>query len=217
MPEQVTLSELLPGYPEDHPQTLPDLLDADPDSISHPAAWTLRKQVVEVSRAREKHYVSGPKDAFRLLRNNYVLHPWSGKWASYGLSANRQVLMQPGTSGGMASMCVRTPIIPKADDLPRLPNIGKPTSRRPGWLVLYGGEPDVLSKPGVSKGLATLYRRKPIADVLFYHCDKNSGVTPTLWSCRAGVGMRETGAPNGEVVPFPDVDALNAIRKEMTQ
>ena len=216
MPELSTLSEAFPGYPDDHPQTLQELVDADPDTIHHPTAWFLRKQAVEVRRSTEKHYINGPKDAFRMLRNNYVLHPWTGKWSSYGLSENRQVIMVPHPNGGTTSLRARTAIIPKPDDLPRLPRSRGQHTRQPAWLILHGGTPDVLSKPGVARGLATLNRRCPIADVLFYHCDKEGGIPPTLWSVRAGLGMRETGSPEGVTLAFPDVDALNEIRKEMT-
>lgn len=200
-------------YPEDHPQTLRALLDADPDTISHPLAWFLRSQAVEVKRSSEQHYVNSPHDAFRLLRNGYVLHPWTGKWVAYALTGSRTVLHVPHPRGGVTPLRVRTPIIPKVDDLPRLPKGTAEARRLPTWLVIYGGTPDVMSKPGVARGLATLRRRAPVADVLFFHKDPDNGIPPTLWSLQAGVGMRESGNANGTQVPFPDPAALEEARR----
>lgn len=200
------------SYPEDHPQTLRELLDADPDEISHPLAWFLRSQAVEVKRSAEQHYVNGPKDAFKLLRNGYVLHPLTGKWSAYALSEQRQVINVPHARGGVVPLRVHTPIIPKATELPRLPPNSPNASKRPAWLLIYGGNPEVLSKPGVARGLATLRRRAPISDVLFFELDKDGGKPPTLWSLVAGVGLADTGSAGGRSVAFPDLEALNAAR-----
>lgn len=216
MPEPTSLAEALASlgpYPDDHPQTLQALIDADPETLHHPLAWFLRAQAVDVRRSTEKHYINGPKDAFKLLKNNYVLHPWTGKWTAYALSENRQVIMTPHKNGGTTPLRKHTAIIPKVEDLPRLPRGSGRDTRQPAWLLIYGGGPEVLSKPGVARGLSTLQRRATVADVLFYQCDKDAGVTPTLWSVRAGKGTQETGAPEGRVVEFPDVDALNEARR----
>jgi hypothetical protein len=211
-----TLAEAIAAfgdYPADHPDTLQALLDADPDTISHPLAWFLRKQGLEVRRSAEKHYVNSPKDALKLLKNGYVLHPWTDKWVAYALSENRQVITVPHAKGGTTPMSRRTAIIPKAEDLPRLPTAAARSTRRPAWLVIYGGNPEVLSKPGVARGLATLRKRVDVADVLFFSRDKQSGVPPTLWSVLAGHGMTETGAPGGQQVEFPDAEALQEVRR----
>ena len=216
MPEPTTLREAIASFgnlPDDHPQTLQELVDADPDTLHHPLAWFLRREAVEVRRATEKHYINGPKDAFKLLKNNYVLHPWTGKWTSYALSENRQVITVPHAKGGTTPLRKHTPIIPKVDDLPRLPRGSGKSTRQPAWLIIHGGDPEVLSKPGVAKGLATLQKRVTVADILFYSCDKNAGVPPTLWSVRAGLGTQETGAPEGRRVEFPDAEALNEVRR----
>ena len=201
------------AYPEDHPQTLHELLEADPDTLSHPLAWALRAQAVEVMRSTEQHYIHSPKDAFKLLRNGYVLHPWTGKWTAYALSSHRQVMYVPHPRGGTTPLKVHTPILPKADGLPAIPPDMRTSAKSPAWLVIFGGDPEVMSKPGVAKGLATLRRRAPIADVLFFHKDTETGVPPTLWSLVAGVGMSDTGSAGGQAVAFPDLDALNEARR----
>lgn len=216
MSDPKTLAEAIASfgpYPEDHPQTLRGLLDADPDTIKHPLAWFLRAQGMDVRRSAEQHYINGPADALRLLRNGYVLHPWTGKWASYALSGSRTVMHTPHPRGGNTPLRVRTAIIPKHEDLPPLPRHGRDGQKSPAWLVIYGGTPEVLSKPGVARGLATLRRRAPVADVLFFHKDADAGIPPTLWSIQAGVGMADTGSAGGRRVEFPDADALNEARR----
>lgn len=218
MPEPNTLTEALATlgpYPADHPQTLRGLLDADPESLSHPLAWFLRREAVEVQRSTEAHYIHGPKDAFRLLKNGYVLHPWTGKWTSYALSESRQVIKVPHPRGGTTPLRKATPIIPKLTELPDLPrSAGRDgrSTKTPAWLLIFGGTPEVLSKPGVARGLATLQARGTVADVLFFDRDKQSGRPPTLWSLKTGCGVQENGDPDGLRVEFPDEEALNEAR-----
>lgn len=211
-PRTLTEALALGPYPEDHPQTLADLVAADPDTLSHPLAWFLRKQAIEATRAAERHYVTGPKDALRLLGNGYALHAWDGAWVSYGLSADRQVILTPHEKGGVRAMRKATRLIPKVEDLPELPAGQSVSGKRASWLVIFGGTPEVLSKPHVAQGLATLQRRLPIADIVFYSCSADGGQAPTLWSVRAGTGVTETGGPGGTEVPFPDLEALAEVR-----
>lgn len=201
------------SYPADHPQTLRALLDADPDKITHPLAWFLRSQSVDVKRSSEQHYVNGPKDAFKLLKNGYVLHPWTGKWVAYALSSQRQVINVPHERGGVTPLRFHSPLIPKATDMPRLPVGSSQSEKQPAWLLIFGGGPEVLSKPGVARGLATLRRRTPVSDVLFFHRDIETSTPPTLWSLVAGVGMSDTGSAGGREVPFPDAEALDEARR----
>lgn len=215
MPDTRKLSDVIPGYPEDHPQSLRELIDASPESITHELAWFLRKEGVEVRRSSERHYINGPEDAFTLLKNKYVLHPLTGRWSSYALSETRQVITVPHQSGGSVPLRAHTPIIPKAKDLPPLPRAHGKSTKQPGWLIIHGGTPDVLSKPGVARGLAHLQETVSVRDILFYSYDKNAGVPPTMWSVRAGKGLQDTGASDGNLVEFPDLDALAEVKERM--
>lgn len=216
MAEPKSLTEMFGGsYPTDHPQSLRELMAADPDTISSELAWELRKQVIAAARASDRHSINSPLDAFSLLKNGYALHPWTGKWTTYALSEARELVMEPHPRGGMTPTRVYTPIIPKVDDLPRLPPARRGGGAHvPKYLVVYGGAPQVLSKDHVAQGLASLVRRVPVADVLFFDKGKESGTAPTMWSLRAGVGMRENGSKSGLTVGFPDPIALNEARKE---
>lgn len=214
------LSDLVPGYPEDHPQTLKALWEADPDQIHHQVAWELRRMTFEAVRSTGAKRVHSPIEAFTLLKNGYALRPLEGAWTSVGLSETREVIRVPHHRGGVATLRVYTPLIPKVDDLPVLPRTpGRRSGKTAAWLVIYGGTPEVLSKPGVAKGLATLRRRLPrekragVADILFFHKDLEAGVPPTLWSVMAGCGMQENGSPEGVRLEFPDPEALETVRK----
>lgn len=209
--EPTLLSEAIPGYPADAPQTLMDLLEADPKSVTHPVAQLLVKQAVKAVRSAEKHYVRGPEDVLHLLSNDRVLRPWDGAWVSYGLSADRQVILRPNAHGTLSSLRKATRLLPKADELPEFPRSSWRGSKKPVWLVIYRGRPEVLDKPHVTAGLATLARRAPIGDICFYDCDADAGIAPTLWSMRARIGVTTTGGPGGTAVEFPNPDRLKEV------
>jgi hypothetical protein len=209
--EPATISQALSAYgqyPEDHPQTLTDLVSAEPDTITHPLAWFLRKQAIATTRASEKHHIRGPADVMKLLSNKYVLHPWDGKWVSYALNADREVILVTDDSGRTKSLRKATQRIPRKEDLPDIPASAWRGSKRPAWLVIFGGNPDVLDKEFVARGLATLQRTTSIADICFYECDPDAELPPTLWSVRAGVGMSTGDA----AVPFPTPETLEEVR-----
>lgn len=208
-----TLSEAiaqLGPYPIDHPQTLTDLLAADPESINHDLAWFLRKQVLNATRAGERHYVRGPGDVLNLLKNGYALHSWENTWVSYGLSADRQVILMNDDKGGMRSMRKATPLLPKSSDLPNFPASAKRGTKPPAWLVIYGGTPEVLEKDHVTAGLNALVRSVPVADICFYASDPEAGLPPTLWSVRARSGVSASSG-RGSAVPFPNLEKLSEV------
>lgn len=196
------------SYPEDHPQTLTDLVNADPSTITHPLAWFLRKQAIASTRSADRHHIRGPGDVLKLLSNKYVLHPWEGKWVSYALSSDRQVVLVPDDRGGLKSLRKATQKLPRKEDLPDIPASAHRGGKKPAWLVIYGGNPDVLDKEFVARGLATLQRTAAVADICFYECDPDAGLAPTLWSVRAGVGVTSGDVP----VPFPNPEKLEEVR-----
>lgn len=214
MTEPLLLSQAFPGYPTDHPQSLADLVSAEPDTVSHPLAWFLRKQTVEAMRSADHHYVRSPGDALTLLRNGYALHSLRGGWVSYALNADRRVVLVPSENskyGGMRSLRKQTRLLPKPEDLPDIPITAKRGNKKPAWLVIYGGTPEVLDKDHVAAGLARLQRCVAVADICFYDADPDEGVAPTLWSVRAGRGVSSTGGPGGTEVPFPNPEKLKEV------
>lgn len=191
--------QLWGSYPDDHPQTLADLREADPDTITHPLAWWLRHQTTDATNRSESHYITGLKDAFDCYHNKYVLHAWTKRWRAYALTANRQPMLNQ-HPGGTGYKVVTTRLLPKPDDLPALPPVKRSnanSTRQPGWLVLYGGDPDILTKEHVETGLAKLIRTRPVLDVLF---TGPSDGAPTLYSLRNACGMNA----NDIGFDFPD-------------
>jgi hypothetical protein len=207
-------------YPLDHPQTLAELMDADPKTIQHPLARALRAMAVDLTNRSEKHYITGPWSVLELIAKGYVIHPWSDAWVCYALSGERQPILVPkkpkkGEASSTAQEYLRkaTRLIPHAEDLPTLPH--ERGKRESAWLIVYGGTPEVLSKPGVAKGLTTLARKLPISDVVFYHSDTETGTQPTLWSVRAGCGMSGASRHSAIEVPFPDPEKAAEIRSNL--
>jgi hypothetical protein len=76
------------------------------------------------------------------------------------------------------------------------------------WFLVYGGSPDVLDTPGVTKAIVELSRGVALSDVLFWH--RQSGVAPVCFSVGAGAGDR-----SGTTVPFPNPDAAEQLRTEL--
>ena len=198
MSTKIGLSEaiaLYGPYPSDYPQTLAELKEANPETITHKLAKYLRAEAVDVSNRSEAHYINGPKDVLTLLRSGYVLHTWDRHWRSYYLDSDRQPELvakvnKDGTVKNRAYNVVTTELLPKLDDIPKLAKSAKQTGVQPGWLVIYGGTPDVLTKPGVDKGLEKLVKNRHIFDICFWQAgDPVNDKQPTLWSIKATSGL----------------------------
>jgi hypothetical protein len=132
------LSEIVDGYPADYPQSLAQLRDADPDSIVAEVAWDLRRQISDAVNRSDSHYIHTFEDVLNVgkrLRSASVV----GKMARVCTSAQRQPA-KPATTGHSRYRCHHG-IIPKLKSW-WLPNTGP---FMPGWLLLYGGTPDVLT------------------------------------------------------------------------
>lgn len=206
-----TLSELVPGYPQEYPQTLAALLDANPQEIEGDLAWGLRKHALAVTSTWEQHHINSPWDVLELIVSGYIIHPWEGAWRTYALSGDRQPVMTPSKEGRMRYLSHGTRLLPKPDDLGPLPTTGN--QGKPAWLVVYGGTPDVLSKAGVAQGLTRLIRTKPIADIVFYSAVE--GQNPTLWSIKAGTGVSGTSKAGCKETAFADPDIALTIREAL--
>lgn len=203
MSDPTTLTEALRAwpqpYPADQPQTLAAIVDADPATVTHPLAWWLRRQAINVANRRDGHFINSPADVKDLISKGYVLHPWDNKWRSYALTDTRQPVLVTDDNGKKHYLVVTTPILPKPEELD--------TTYR--WLVLYGGDTSILTKPGVAAGLGKLCRRRTVADICFYTRE-----TDTVFSSiRAAVTNR-----NGidEPVAAEVADAFTAIGAAIT-
>ena len=189
-------------YPNDHPQTLAELVDADPDTLTHPLAWWLRKQAVTVTNRSENHYINTPVDVLGLIRNGYVIHPIDKTWRSYALTADRQPELEQRDTNRMRYRVVTTKLLPKPDDLAVL-GTARTGDKKPAWLIVYAGTPDVLAKNGVEQGLSRIVATRDVVDIVFYYRDKEG--TETFYSVRAGHGQ-----VNSVDAPWPHETAAHA-------
>lgn len=205
------LSQIVPGYPEEYPQTLADLVDAELENITDPVARELRKQTLAVVRAGVQHFINGPWDVLELLSSGYVLRSWDKAWASYALDPNRQPILVPNKEGVTSYLKKHTKLLPKFEELPPL-YTGR-SSTPPKWLVIYGGGPEILEKEPVRKGLQRLTRETDVADFIFYK--KGDDEAPILWSTKAGTGVTGTTRPTAQQVPFPDPELITALKEAL--
>ena len=197
------LSEVFPDYPEHLPQTLTALREADPEALaSCPQALLLRGQMSDLLEVHASHTIHSPWDALELLSRGYVLHPFERKWRAYLLDEHRRPVLS-NVSGSSRYTSLVSPIIFK-------PEAFRGIKHGYRWLVVYGGSPDILSKPGVSQGLATCLRdaSAAVSDVLFY----DRAATPVvLYSARAGTGMVTKGLPQ------VDHELLTALHTKVSE
>jgi hypothetical protein len=209
---KLSLSEMITDYPPDHPQNLKELVGASPALITDEKAWELRSQVLSVVRGWDTHCVNSPWDALNLITSGYVLHPWEKAWKSYALNPGRQPVLEFSPKGRSRYQCKSTKLLPKPEELPDLyATVTK--SRKPAWLVIYGGNPKILEKEPVRLGLAKLSRMRPIADILFYSNEENK--EPVLWSTKAGTGIRGTSRAASNEEPFPHPEYISDIRSNL--
>lgn len=206
------LSELFPEYPADHPQTLQELFEAEPSTLSNPVAWELRRQSVQMAHSTETHYVNTPWDVLKLITSGYVIRPFEKGWVSHALSATRQPILIPREDGSLRYQKKATKLLPKPDELPNLYR-GSGNKRAPAWLVVYGGSPEILEKEPVRKGLAKLTRMRAIADIVFY--ENLPDALPTLWSIKAGTGMSGVTKNSAKEIPFPEPSYVLEIGKDL--
>lgn len=205
------LSEIIESWPGDHPQNLVDLVNADREDISSQQAWDLRHQAVTLLHSSEKHVVMGPGDAFKLISNSYFLKPWDKAWKSFALSPMRQPIVIPGEGNRWRYLSKGTRLIPRVDDLPPLPGNRTAKGKPYAWLVIFGGNPDILDKDGVARGLTTLSKRVPVIDFLFYESAGIDVKVATLWSVKAGVGQKGSVLSTAEQVSFPNPNIVDSL------
>jgi len=205
------LSVIVPGYPEEYPQNLADLVEAEIETITDPVARELRKQTLAVVRAGVAHFINGPWDVLELLTSGYVLRSWDKAWASYALDPSRQPILVPNQNGVSTYLKKHTKLLPKIDDLPPLYTGREKTP--PKWLVIYGGSPEILKKEPVRKGLLRLTREVKVADFIFFQ--KGDNEAPVLWSTKAGTGVTGTTRPTSQEVSFPDPELITALKEAL--
>jgi hypothetical protein len=187
----VPLHELVPGFSASDPSTGSALLQADVETLSD-TARALRRHVVDALNASERPAILHPQAAYDVLRKKH-LAPIKNKWNAYQLDRDRRTVRVPHASGGTRNVLTVTAKFPVADDLPALPEGG-------AWLVIWHGDVEVLSIPGVAHRIARLRAHLTVADVLFWSME---GSAPTMFSLEAAKGIQ-----SGRSAEFPDPDPV---------
>lgn len=208
MSAPLTLSQLIPGYPEDAPQSLLKIFYAEYSTLP-PAAQALRAQAVELAHSIDEVPITSPEVVLELLlpprsKKEQIgrLKTLSGAWVIYALDEERKRSFSYHARGKSYRRLVDRMVPDDVKKLPALPPRGK-------YLLVWGGDPSILKRiegegelrGRVSQRLARLASQVPVADVLFW--DRQPGGTPTLHSLRRGCGDR-----GGARVEFPDATLL---------
>lgn len=202
------LSELIPGYPEDEPQTGSQLFQADYSELGD-VARMLRRHLVDAVHGADRVPLATPLDAKKMLSDGHLM-TLARKWVVYALDEERKRILVP--SGHGQSMCWSRVVARKVPSPERLLKEA-PVPDGGGYLAIYGGGPQILSVHdaqggGVAEDLVTLQQGAPMFDVLFWHLE--SGQPAALYSLAIGLGDR-----GQQAVDFPDSHYLQKARGEL--
>jgi len=225
-----TASPSAPGLEPGDPTTLQGVWEADYASLS-PTARELRRHLVDFRNSLDQPPILTPEDVATKLAAGH-LRPLSGGWLAVPLGADRRRILSPIiTHDGAREASVK--MQGAADPARALrhaltrpgavrwswaahPQKRVPTAEvltrtgfcPPGgvWLLVYGGSPaTVLAIDAVTEALEALLAAAPVADVVFWHRQRDA--VPVCYSIGAGAGDR-----GGELVEFPTAEAAARLR-----
>lgn len=207
------LSQRLPGWPEQAPQYLPDLMQTrhielktqlTQDGVPKPLielVLEMRRDVIDAHHSASELPITSAQDAQRLLEDR-ILRTQSHQWVAYALGVNRLRLAVPHPSGGREYLRVVSRKLPTAKQLK-----DAPVPQGGTYILIYGGSPQILEVADVASQIAELRKQLPIADVLFWHLIENQ--PPALYSLRAGCADQA-----GKRLEFPNKKQLEIASRE---
>jgi hypothetical protein len=196
------LRELIPGWPDTAPQDGPSLVmcaDADLADLGLTPAQleqvrALRSHLHSAAIARGQSKQLGSADAVYDALVNRDIRSTPGRWKTWVLDSARRRVFTATRADSSRTVERVTRFVPEPGELPTLPDGGT-------YLVLWGGDPDVLRFDDVRGRLRTLITTVPVADVLFH--DTRRGA---LFSLRNRIG-----AAGRQPVEFPDPDLVKEV------
>lgn len=127
------LSEMVAGWHATDPNTGPQLVGANLESLSEVANW-LRRHIVLATRSGSELTVTTPQEARTRLVDNH-LKPVHNKFTTWALDADRKRVMIP-SKWGMIAKRIVTENAPDIDELKSgalLPSNGR-------YIVIWGGD-----------------------------------------------------------------------------
>jgi len=176
-PEEVGDSlEELATIPKDALQEILDSLDSDLANL----VLQLRLQAREIMQSSEREAPLGTPSAVAGALRSGQLRPKRNWWIAYPLDARHRRIVGAHRSGASRFLLVLRSKFPTDADIPAL-------EAAAGYLVIWGGSPEVLSIKGVPERIKAL-TAAALVDVMFW-----DSTSRTLHSLRFGLGEMETG------------------------
>lgn len=186
---KLKLDEIIEGWPSEVGDSLAELVSIPKDTLEEilkpldedlsTLIWNLRFHAVEVLRSGEREAPLGtPSAVAEALRDGH-LRPKDNWWIAYPLDTRHRRVVGPHRSGASRFMLVLRSKFPTNDDISKI-------EAAKGYLVIWGGSPDVLAIKGVPERIKSL-TAATLVDVMFW--DKSAR---TLHSLRFGHGGTET-------------------------
>lgn len=203
-----TLGEIIENWPDAVGDSLEELallpgdtLKTSLQDVDHELAelvWQLRAQARELLHANEREAPLGTPAAVIAGLRDGALRPKRNWWIVYPLDQRHRRISAPHKSGGSRFVVVLRSKFPTNGSMPDVDAPG-------GYLVVWGGPPDVLAINGVPERIAA-FSDGAITDVVFWDSASRSA-----HSLRFGFGENTTGR-----VDFPDSVASVADKLKET-
>jgi hypothetical protein len=185
-----TLGDIIEGWPSEVGDSLEELvllpkeaLKAILDSIDPDLAQLvvqLRAQARELMQANEREAPLGTPASVAAALRDGALRPRRGWWIAYPLDARHRRIAAPHKSGGSRFVVILRSKFPTNEDLPTIDAAN-------GYLVIWGGPPDVLNIKGVPERIQALSDAS-LVDVMFW-----DHTTRVVHSLRFGLGETTNG------------------------
>lgn len=230
MTQVTNVLHAIPGWDTADPGSIVDLVATDYANLRSAPARELRNQVDVAFMRRNRIRLDGPEAVRAFLLDQGtgtgpagpMLWKQEPSWNTILLTSDRSIALSDYSPRSDPRYVVeRGALIPKLADLDaqfealdakakRMLYIAD-TSKKPVWLAIYTGSPEVLAKPHVTKGLNTLVSSGRVVDVCFYsepdpsEPEKLTG----LWSLRSEYGLALGG--NNQLLGWPDA----SLRQEV--
>jgi hypothetical protein len=203
--KRLTLDEIIEGWPKEAGDTLDELTTLSTEAVKTALTgvdadlaelvWQLRSQAKELLQSTEREAPLGTPTATATALRGGMLKPKKNWWITYPLDSRHRRILAPHKSGGSRYEVLLRSKFPLVDELPEVEAAG-------GYLVIWGGPPDVLHIPGVSERIKAFPKGR-LVDVIFWDAD-----TRNVHSLRFGFGESNNARVDFEPALEESVQAL---------
>ena len=202
-----TLQEMFANWPKEAPATANELQYTSTDYLSKllvddthllKIVLSLRTQIIQASQSWGNSLQLDSPQAVEQALTDGNLRLLTKRWLTLSLDKNKRRTVLAFSSDSARTVEKLSRVVPTAETLPACSPNGL-------YLLLYGGGPDILSKPATQTALIELVKSVPIGDILFRKLEK--GPKSTLFSVRQGFGVSDRIK-----VEFPDPELIKRIK-----